>query len=44
MEMQRQSIEMMTFEQAGLQRIARVNSDGRQACMFQTLLVIQPEK
>lgn len=43
-ETQRQSMEMMPFEQAGLQRIARINSDGRRACMFQTLLVIQPEK
>lgn len=43
-ETQRQSMEMMPFEQAGLQRITRINSDGRRACMFQTLLVIQPEK
>jgi amino acid adenylation domain-containing protein/thioester reductase-like protein len=43
-ETQRQSMEMMPFEQAGLQRIARMNSDGRRACMFHTLLVIQPEK
>ncbi|KAM3513247.1 hypothetical protein MY11210_003113 [Beauveria gryllotalpidicola] len=43
-ETQRQSMEMMPFEQAGLQRIARINSDGRRACMFHTLLVIQPEK
>ncbi|KAI1812776.1 non-ribosomal peptide synthetase [Poronia punctata] len=43
-ETQRQSMEMMPFEQAGLQRIARINSDGRRACMFNTLLVVQPEK
>ncbi|OAA72055.1 non-ribosomal peptide synthetase [Akanthomyces lecanii RCEF 1005] len=43
-ETQRQSVEMMPYEQAGLQRIARINSDGRRACMFQTLLVIQPEE
>ncbi|KAM3551593.1 hypothetical protein MY1884_007644 [Beauveria asiatica] len=41
---QMQSMDMVPFEQAGLQRIARINSDARRACTFQALLVIQPEK
>lgn len=40
--MQRQAIAMIPFEQTGLQRIAKFNTDCYQACQFQTLLVIQP--
>ncbi|KAM4057709.1 condensation domain-containing protein [Hirsutella rhossiliensis] len=31
-----------SFAQLGLRRIAQVSSDARQACSFQTLLVVQP--
>lgn len=39
---QRQSTEMMPYEQIGLSRLARMSPSSRQACQFQTLLVIQP--
>ncbi|KAI8716954.1 Nonribosomal peptide synthetase 30 [Fusarium sp. LHS14.1] len=38
---QREATEMIAFEQTGLHRIAKMSSDARQACQFQTLLVIQ---
>ena len=41
---QRQATEMIPFEQAGLQRIAKMCPGGQQACKFQTLLVIQPQE
>ena len=40
---QRGAVKMIPFEQAGLQRIAKVSSAAHNACMFQTLLVIQPQ-
>lgn len=40
---QRQAVEMISFEQAGLQRIAKISPAAHNACMFQTLLVIQPQ-
>jgi amino acid adenylation domain-containing protein len=39
---QRQSTEMIPFEQMGLHRIAKLGPDAQQAVAFQTLLVIQP--
>ncbi|PHH89905.1 hypothetical protein CDD83_4995 [Cordyceps sp. RAO-2017] len=41
---QRQAIDMMPFEQAGLQRIAKISPASQKACAFQTLLVIQPQE
>lgn len=41
---QSQSTDMIPFEQAGLQHIAKICSSSQQACKFQTLLIIQPEK
>lgn len=40
---QQQAIDMIDFEQAGLHQIAKVSPDSRNACMFQSLLVIQPQ-
>ncbi|KAL6855594.1 NRPS [Amphichorda felina] len=40
---QRQSVEMIPFEQIGLHNIAKISPDTRGACAFQTLLVIQPQ-
>jgi amino acid adenylation domain-containing protein len=37
-----QATTMISFEQYGLQRIARVSSDAQRATQFQTLLVVQP--
>ncbi|KAI9147152.1 Nonribosomal peptide synthetase dtxS1 [Paramyrothecium foliicola] len=34
--------EMIEYEQTGLQRIAKVDENGRAACDFQTLLAVQP--
>ncbi|KAH6995563.1 hypothetical protein BKA56DRAFT_627376 [Ilyonectria sp. MPI-CAGE-AT-0026] len=39
---QQQATEIMPFEQMGLHRIAKVSLGSQKACMFQTLLVIQP--
>jgi amino acid adenylation domain-containing protein len=36
-------IEMIPFEHYGLGRVQRLSSDTRQACQFQSLLVIQPQ-
>ncbi|RAL06662.1 putative nonribosomal peptide synthase [Aspergillus homomorphus CBS 101889] len=41
---QTQTIEMMPFEHAGLQNIAKINRECRLACAFQNLLVVQPEE
>ncbi|KAJ5871119.1 nonribosomal peptide synthase [Penicillium soppii] len=38
----KQSIRMIPYEQAGLQNIRRLSSDGEHACRFQTHLVVQP--
>lgn len=40
---QKQSTEMIPFEQTGLQRIAKLSVDCQNACEFQTQLVIQTE-
>jgi amino acid adenylation domain-containing protein len=37
-----QRIDMIPFEQTGLQNIAKLSHDAEQACSFQTLLVMQP--
>lgn len=39
---QRQSTDMIPFEQTGLQRIRRLSEEANAACNFQTLLVVQP--
>jgi amino acid adenylation domain-containing protein/non-ribosomal peptide synthase protein (TIGR01720 family) len=39
---QTQSIEMISFEQIGLQNIRGLSSDAKRACSFQTLLIVQP--
>ncbi|PYI15152.1 acetyl-CoA synthetase-like protein [Aspergillus violaceofuscus CBS 115571] len=41
-QVQEQSIDMIPYEQVGLQRIRRLSADSEQACQFQTLLVVQP--
>ncbi|KAJ5162695.1 uncharacterized protein N7500_004525 [Penicillium coprophilum] len=41
---QQQSTDMIPFEQFGLHRIARTCPGAQQACMFQTLLIIQPQE
>lgn len=38
-----QAVEMIPFEQMGLQYIQRINSDTQAACKFQSMLVVQPE-
>lgn len=40
---QSQSNTMIPFEQTGLQKISKMGSGAQQACLFQTLLVLQPE-
>ncbi|KAJ5414300.1 non-ribosomal peptide synthetase [Penicillium cosmopolitanum] len=42
--LQNQATQMIPFEQIGLQNIAKLSESARQACDFQTLLVIQPEE
>lgn len=39
---QSQSVEMTSFEQAGLHNIRRISANAEQACQFQALLVVQP--
>lgn len=39
---QMQAVQMIPFEQSGLQRIQRVSADAAQACQFQTLMVVHP--
>ncbi|KAH7125842.1 hypothetical protein EDB81DRAFT_910495 [Dactylonectria macrodidyma] len=39
---QQQAADMIPFEQTGLQRISKASADSKQACMFQTLLVVHP--
>ncbi|KAL7925636.1 non-ribosomal peptide synthetase [Trichoderma austrokoningii] len=41
-DIQSQASEMVEFEQYGLQNIARLSEDARDACDFSSLLVIQP--
>lgn len=39
---QQQAIDAIPFEQAGLHRIAQMSPSSARACMFQSLLVVQP--
>ncbi|KAH8197022.1 hypothetical protein TruAng_008809 [Truncatella angustata] len=39
---QRDAVEMIAYEQTGLQRITKIGDNGRDACGFQTLLVVHP--
>ncbi|KAL4874539.1 hypothetical protein BJY04DRAFT_224919 [Aspergillus karnatakaensis] len=41
---QTQTVDMMPFEHAGLQNIAKINRECRLACAFQNLLVVQPDE
>lgn len=41
---QQQAVDMIHFEQAGLHRIAKMSPDCQRACMFQSLLVMQPQE
>ncbi|GFP57382.1 nonribosomal peptide synthetase lcsA [Trichoderma asperellum] len=41
---QKQALEMVSYEQFGLQSIAKLSKDARDACDFTSLLVIQPMK
>ncbi|KAJ5336205.1 acetyl-CoA synthetase-like protein [Penicillium brevicompactum] len=41
-QMQEQSVDMIPYEQLGLQQIQRLSADAERACQFQTLLVVQP--
>ncbi|KAK1659545.1 non-ribosomal peptide synthetase [Colletotrichum godetiae] len=40
---QMSTINMIPFEQMGIQNIARINSSCRSACDFQTMMIVQPE-
>jgi amino acid adenylation domain-containing protein/non-ribosomal peptide synthase protein (TIGR01720 family) len=40
-DVQEQAADMMPFEHAGLQQIARINRESQQACNFQTILTVQ---
>ena len=40
--LQQQSTDMTPFEQTGLHRIAKMSSECRESCRFQTLLAVQP--
>jgi amino acid adenylation domain-containing protein len=42
LQVQAQAVDMMVFEQTGLQRISQISTGARQACGFQSLLVINP--
>nr|POF14189.1 nonribosomal peptide synthetase tes [Quercus suber] len=42
-DVQAQATEMIAFEQLGLQNIAKLGADAREACQFSTLLIIQPD-
>lgn len=41
---QSQATAMIPFEQVGIQNIANVSLDAREACSFSSLLVIQPQE
>ncbi|KAF7198373.1 Nonribosomal peptide synthetase dtxS1 [Pseudocercospora fuligena] len=41
-QIQKQAVDMVPYEQVGLQRIRRFSDDTERGCNFQTLLVIQP--
>ncbi|PNP39600.1 hypothetical protein TGAMA5MH_08416 [Trichoderma gamsii] len=40
----KQSIDMVAHEQFGLQKIAKLNSEAKEACNFSSLFVIQPKE
>ncbi|KAL4917430.1 acetyl-CoA synthetase-like protein [Aspergillus aurantiobrunneus] len=40
---QQQTTNMIPFEQFGLHRIAKASPEAQRACMFQTLLLVQPQ-
>ncbi|KAI1739959.1 hypothetical protein F4680DRAFT_466122 [Xylaria scruposa] len=41
---QQDAVDMIPYEQIGLQRLSRLSEEGRNACRFQTLLVVQPQE
>ncbi|KAI1749210.1 hypothetical protein F4782DRAFT_514383, partial [Xylaria castorea] len=41
---QQYAVDMIPYEQIGLQRLAKLSEGGRNACRFQTLLVVQPQE
>ncbi|KAJ5675352.1 hypothetical protein N7462_008249 [Penicillium macrosclerotiorum] len=41
---QHQATQMISFEQTGLQNIRQFSENAKQACEFQTLLIVQPER
>ncbi|UDD65029.1 NRPS [Aspergillus flavus] len=41
-QVQRQALDMIPFEQTGLQRIRRISANTNRGCQFQTLIVVQP--
>ncbi|KAJ4861724.1 AMP-binding enzyme domain-containing protein [Trichoderma breve] len=43
-DVQRQSTEMVMHEQFGLQNIAKLSSDAKDACSFTSLMVVQPKE
>ncbi|KAJ6783608.1 hypothetical protein PWT90_05284 [Aphanocladium album] len=43
-QVQDQNLDMIPHEQFGLQRIAKISSDARDACEFSSLMVVQPQK
>ncbi|KAJ3496477.1 hypothetical protein NLG97_g2624 [Lecanicillium saksenae] len=43
-DVQDQNLNMIPHEQFGLQRIAKISSDARDACEFSSLMVIQPQR
>ncbi|KAJ5385478.1 hypothetical protein N7517_003389 [Penicillium concentricum] len=41
---QQQAADMIPFEHFGLHQIAKISPEAQQACMFQTLLIVQPQE
>ncbi|QYS97871.1 hypothetical protein H0G86_005076 [Trichoderma simmonsii] len=41
---QKDATRMIEYEQTGLQRISKLGDSGKEACAFQTLLIVQPEE
>ncbi|KAL6812971.1 hypothetical protein GGI42DRAFT_313353 [Trichoderma sp. SZMC 28013] len=44
LDMQSQALEMVPFEQFGLQNISKINQHTKEACNFSSLMVVQPAK
>jgi hypothetical protein len=42
-QVQAQAVEMIAFEQTGLQRIRQVSDEAEQCCNFQTVVVVRPQ-